>query len=146
MVIRNVAAKDWQSIEALEKGYYDTASYSPYFIRMIPEILSRYTYVIEDYGIQGYILNALSSNEKDCAWVVSLLVARDYRRRGAARRLLQLTLTEFENRVRYIKLTVEENNDAAIQLYESTGFRINGLCKDFFGEGKDRLLMTYHYS
>jgi ribosomal protein S18 acetylase RimI-like enzyme len=60
----------------------------------------------------------------DAAHITQLCVAPNYRGRRLGETLLRLTLRHLPTRsYRFITLTVSENNDSALHLYNATGFR-----------------------
>jgi [ribosomal protein S18]-alanine N-acetyltransferase len=72
-------------------------------------------------SLYGFIMSRLAGNEAE---ILSVAVARANRGRGLARRLLDLHLRRLAGLgCRAIFLEVDENNGAAIRLYERAGFR-----------------------
>ena len=78
---------------------------------------------------------------------IGLMVARDYRRRGAGRALLE-TAVEWARAsgISKLELHVFPHNEAAIKLYESFGFEQEGYRKRQYRRGNeyvDAVLMAY---
>jgi ribosomal-protein-alanine N-acetyltransferase len=85
-----------------------------------------------------------------CVWeiadevhVTNIAVHPAHRRRGIARGLLQLLLTEARARdLRLVVLEVRPSNHQAIALYESFGFRVTGRRRGYYYDtGEDALVM-----
>jgi len=75
------------------------------------------------------------------AYVVTLDVAPDWRRRGLARRLMHaLELRAHAAGADAIALHVFPGNLAALQLYEALGYQRIGVAADFYGDGLDALV------
>jgi RimJ/RimL family protein N-acetyltransferase len=78
---------------------------------------------------------------------VGVMVAREYRRRGIGKALLEAAVEwARENRISKLELHVFPHNDAAIGLYESFGFVREGYRKRHYRRGSeyvDAILMAY---
>ena len=78
---------------------------------------------------------------------LGLMVARDYRRRGAGRALLEAAVEWARaSGVSKVELHVFPHNEAAIKLYESFGFEREGYRKRHYRRGQehvDAILMAY---
>jgi ribosomal-protein-alanine acetyltransferase len=67
----------------------------------------------------------------------SLAVHPDHRGQGIGHRLLKTTLAELVARgAKRVFLEVEQNNAAALKLYERHGFRSIGILPDYYGPGR----------
>ena len=82
-------------------------------------------YVFESAGnIVGYAMVAKSfSTEfgKRCIWIEDLYVKDEYRRSGIGRQFFEFITDKYDGSV--FRLEAEEENKAAIALYEKCGFR-----------------------
>ena len=78
---------------------------------------------------------------------LGLMVARDYRRRGTGRALLEMAVEWARaNGVNKLELHVFPHNEAVIKLYESFGFEREGYRKRHYRRGQeyvDAILMAY---
>ncbi len=84
-----------------------------------------------------------------CFWVVAdevqilnVAVRCDLRRRGIARKLIELAIqTGRDRRARFITLEVRESNSPARKLYESFGFKIVGERANYYGEQQENAIL-----
>jgi len=72
--------------------------------------------------------------------ITTIAVKPEYRRRGHARALIGAALVAYPN-ASYVHLEVRPTNVAALDLYESLGFRKTGRRPRYYGD-EDALLMT----
>jgi [ribosomal protein S18]-alanine N-acetyltransferase len=79
--------------------------------------------------------------------VMNLVVAPEYRRQGIATRLLAslFELTADDDR-RGFTLEVRVSNDAAIELYESLGFRGQGIRRGYYTDNREDALIMWRDS
>ncbi len=84
----------------------------------------------------GYFLGLLVLEELD---IVSIAVAKEFRRRGAGESLIKFLWDILQ--VKKAFLEVELENRAAIKLYEKSGFSRYGLRRKYYAGKKDAVLM-----
>ncbi|MBR3340979.1 MAG: ribosomal protein S18-alanine N-acetyltransferase [Clostridiales bacterium] len=73
----------------------------------------------------------------------NIVVDKDRRGRGIATILMDNLLNDLKNRgIKKIFLEVESNNAPAMALYGKTGFVRYGQRRDYYGQGKDAVLMS----
>ncbi|MHB8192297.1 MAG: GNAT family N-acetyltransferase [Bellilinea sp.] len=94
---------------------------------------------VVDGRLAGIIAGDLRRGQ-NLAWIVTLGVRPEYRRRGIARALLHAC----ENRlpIKTIKLSVRRSNWPAIQLYENEGYRQVDVWKKYYVDGEDALVLA----
>lgn len=91
----------------------------------------------EDGGLVAYLLALLVQGELD---IITVATDERYRRRGLARRLL---LHAYQRpSVRRVTLEVSTGNAPAIALYESLGFKRDGVRKKYYRGTGDAYLMS----
>lgn len=96
--------------------------------------------VAGDGAILGYAGAFVAGDEAD---VQTIAVAPPAQGRGVARALLgELVSNAGARGARRIGLEVRADNEAAIGLYRSTGFAAVGRRRDYYGRGRDALLMS----
>jgi ribosomal protein S18 acetylase RimI-like enzyme len=84
-----------------------------------------------------------AATQRHCA-ALGMGVVAEYRHRGLGRRLLVETLAQAHG-LRRIELVVRADNAAAIALYRSCGFELEGTCRSYLrheGVEHDALLMA----
>ena len=73
----------------------------------------------------------------------NIVTAREHRGKGYATEILTILLNNLKNRgIVKVFLEVENDNTPAISLYEKFGFTRYGYRRDYYGQGKDAILMT----
>ncbi|MBR4858166.1 MAG: ribosomal protein S18-alanine N-acetyltransferase [Clostridia bacterium] len=83
-------------------------------------------------GLAGYIGVQEICGE---AYITNVAVFEDYRKRGIGRALLEAACKGAEGRgCEFITLEVRESNLSAIALYESEGFEVAGVRKNFYSD------------
>jgi ribosomal-protein-alanine N-acetyltransferase len=79
----------------------------------------------------------------DEAELLRMGVAPEHRRRGLGRHLLEAGLLRLVRRGSLVcHLEVAADNDAAVALYESCGFSLQGRRRSYYRNGADALLMS----
>lgn len=69
------------------------------------------------------------------AYVTNVAVFENYRKKGIGRALVQAACNGAESRnCEFITLEVRESNSSAIALYESEGFAVAGIRKNFYSD------------
>ena len=117
-------------------------AYSYTALRQLFDISGRLCLIAESSDLLGYTLGVMHSIEK-LGWILSLVVRPTARRQGIGKALThELTGRLAEQGARLIQLTVEGNNQSAIQLYECLGFKKKSFERNYFGPDEDRIIMT----
>jgi len=103
------------------------------FLRLTGRPVFRYIVVEEDRTV---VATALVTFPARAAYVSNVIVDPDHRRRGYAKRMLELA-QEYGRRARrqYLALDVLDSNTPARTLYESVGFRPLRAASDLLREG-----------
>jgi ribosomal-protein-alanine N-acetyltransferase len=79
---------------------------------------------------------------KDKVFLFSFYIDRDYRKKGAGRKLLGKAIEILKNEnFKEIELTVDPDNKSAVEMYEKFGFKRVDLRKNEYGRGINRDLM-----
>ncbi|MCM1023414.1 MAG: ribosomal protein S18-alanine N-acetyltransferase [Prevotella sp.] len=79
----------------------------------------------------------------DTAEIYSIATAENYRKKGAAKRLLEEFFNVLPDEVQAVNLEVRESNFPAVKLYEKTGFARVGMRKNFYADPRENaVLMT----
>lgn len=73
----------------------------------------------------------------------NIVTAKEHRGNGYATTVLGVLLNLLkQNGIRKVFLEVEDGNDPAISLYKKHGFAQYGYRRDYYGQGKDAILMS----
>lgn len=90
--------------------------------------------------IMGYCGAYVILDEAD---INQVAVAEAYRKKGVGRQMLQAMLEQLQQiGVKAVTLEVRKSNEAAIALYESLGFIVEGVRKNFYEKpAEDALIM-----
>ena len=100
-----------------------------------------------DYEIKGY---AIFYDTVDGVDLFEIAVEKKSQKRGMGKKLLNESIERLFDGERYFQrspeckkvlLEVEENNKAAIRLYENSGFRKISLRRDYYGKNKHCIVM-----
>ena len=141
----NVRVMRWWDIDAvsaLEPQLFSTTAWSAgtFWSELAGAPDTRHYVVAEEAGqIVGYAGITIYPPEAE---VQTIAVAPWQQRHGTGRALLETLIGESVARgCRRMLLEVRADNIAAISLYESFGFAINGRRRDYYGAGQDAVLM-----
>jgi ribosomal-protein-alanine N-acetyltransferase len=93
---------------------------------------------VVDGDMVGFIAGDVRPGHR-LAWIATLAVLPEYRRRGIGRTLLQTC--EEQLKVAQIRLNVRASNQAAVHLYKEAGYQKTGLWKNYYADGEDALVM-----
>ncbi|MFJ9904105.1 GNAT family N-acetyltransferase [Streptomyces sp. NPDC101152] len=141
--LRGVTEGDLEALALLEREIFPEEPYPYFVLRQMYDLHPGHLLVLDDgTALKGYVLVATPPDDGP-SWVLGLGITRDERGRGHGRRLMREALRRLRaDGVREVCLTVDPANLAAIVLYESLGFTADeGVRKDYFGPGADRLVM-----
>lgn len=140
LVIRSAELSDIKCIMALEQG----SIVHPWESKAIGSLIAdknKKCYVAELKGeIVGYIGAETVLDECN---IGNIVTRKDCRGRGFATEILGILLDVLKrDGIAKVFLEVEHDNVPAIALYEKHGFIRYGLRRDYYGPGKDAILMT----
>jgi ribosomal protein S18 acetylase RimI-like enzyme len=91
-----------------------------------------------DERMVGFIAGDIRPRQ-DLAWIATIGVVPEYRRRGIGAALLQAC--EAQVAVRHVRLSVRVSNRAAIELYERFNYQRVGRWERYYQDGEDALVM-----
>ena len=140
LVIRSADLSDIKSIMALEQG----SIVHPWESKAIESLIvdkNKKCYVADLHGeVVCYVGAEIVLDECN---IGNIVTHKDYRGRGFATEILGILLDILKkNGVAKVFLEVEHDNVPAIALYEKHGFTRYGQRRDYYGPGKDAVLMT----
>jgi ribosomal-protein-alanine N-acetyltransferase len=143
VVIRSAKEQDLDSLHVLDKEVFGILAYPFFTLRQLLDLHARHCLLADDgTGLVGYCLGAVAAAPR-IGWLLGLGVTPKLRGGGYGRDLARETLRRIrEDGARRVQLAVEPNNDPAIHLYESLGFRVIEYRADYYGPRADRLIMS----
>ncbi|MCD6313042.1 MAG: GNAT family N-acetyltransferase, partial [Thaumarchaeota archaeon] len=139
--IEESSLSDLDKIYELERECFGRNAYSKSFIRFLLADLS--TIALKAVGGHGDIVGSIigrveKSSGKVIGRVYTVDVKPEYRRRGIGRMLLERLEAEFRRMgCEKVVLEVAIDNEPAINLYKSMGYRFLTKLKNYYGSGKD---------
>jgi ribosomal-protein-alanine N-acetyltransferase len=144
LTLRGVTEADLPELLRVDREAFPEEPYPVFVLRQLCDIHGDRILVLDDgEGLLGYIL-FVTTSDGHVSWIMSLAVTPHQQGRGLGRRLMVEALRRLRTEhVHQVRLTVEPTNATAIMLYRSLGFSSDeGVVKDYFGPGEDRLIMT----
>lgn len=141
MIIRELAAEDAEEVSRIEQETFSMPWQAQDFLEMV-EADYAYYYVAEENGeIAGCcgIRNMAGEGE-----ITNVVVAEKFRRRGIGRALMEYMLKEARlHGMESATLEVRVSNKPAISLYESLGFRGEGVRPNFYEKPREDALIMW---
>jgi len=108
--------------EFLLKRGYDEKSMFLYFAQVDNKII----------GVSGAMIDEFAKM-RHRALIISIYVMPEYRDKGVGKALMQVLFDQLAKKgVQQVRLFVETQNEDAINLYKSLGFKTVGLCEKYF--------------
>lgn len=139
MNITEMQEKHLPALAELEKQCF----HAPWSEKMLREELGGGIFLVaeQDGEVQGYVGCQTVLDE---GYITNVAVSSDFRRRGAARRLIaELIARAKEKGLAFVTLEVRESNAPAIALYTGAGFAPVGKRKNFYSNPTENaVLMT----
>jgi [ribosomal protein S18]-alanine N-acetyltransferase len=142
MDVRTADIRDLPGLLRIEEECFGVEMFSADTVRSFIERDDTFVIVaIEGKDVVGSAM-CMISEERQEGRIASIAVLPGSRRKGTGVRLLE----ECERKLlrfglEISTLEVDVANDAAIALYESKGYEINGMIRDFYGPGRDAYVM-----
>ncbi len=99
--------------------------------------------VAEDPAIVAYVMFSIS-RPYETVEVLSLAVSPEFRRKGIAKMLMANIESLAERDARTVSLCVRPDNQEAVNLYLSLGYKVLALCSGYYEDGSDAYMMVKH--
>jgi ribosomal-protein-alanine N-acetyltransferase len=148
IVDQNVRIRAVQGAELWQLGdadvdIFEHLAYPPFVLRQLFDVHHDWWLVASHPdGLRGYSLG-VPTFDRSKGWLLGLGVLEPFRRRGYGKSLTMASIRRLADvGVREVYLTVEPSNRWALRLYRGLGFSVEGVGKDYFGPGEDRLIMV----
>jgi [ribosomal protein S18]-alanine N-acetyltransferase len=141
MLIRDMKVEDIPQIMIIEKACYDETWEDAHFLFQLHHPDPCNWVAVSDGLICAYINCCKWNNELH---LNNLAVLEEHRKKGVAQSLLG-HMEEYakERKLKIIKLEVNENNHAALELYNKNGFIRTGYIPDYYdNESSAALIMS----
>lgn len=142
VIFRRAKETDMPGLMQVEEDCFGSERFSPQVVRAFIERENAFIMAgMDGSEISGSAM-ALYSEDASEGKIASIAVLRKMRGQGIGAQLLEECENVFRahNLKRY-SLEVETNNEPAIALYTSRGFRIRGVIDDFYGQGRPAYCM-----
>ena len=143
LTIEPATLNDALTLVAFERKVADPKTYGPPLgvQGAIKEISENTFYFIK----RGDILVATAAyrlRSDKSVYISNVAVDPKYRRQGIARTVMLFILEKCKGSSR-IELVVHPENENAIQLYSSLGFKVESRQENYFGDGEPRLVLAF---
>jgi ribosomal-protein-alanine acetyltransferase len=134
-VIRHGGAQDLAAIAAIQAASPEAAQWKP-----ADYLAHRLLVAIGETGATGFVAaRAVADGEFE---ILNLAVAREYRRQGIARRLLEALFQDYHGT---FYLEVRESNRAAQMCYKSLGFELVARRPGYYeSPSEPAIVMKFH--
>lgn len=140
--LETATENDIPAILEVERGLVGTRIYSGLTgAEDAKKELSENTYYLvkRDGKVVGDISYKIQG--EDHAYINGLAVAKEFQRQGIARQAMQMLLEKLKD-IKIIELVTHPENEKAINLYKSLGFKQEGeAMENFFDDGEPRIKM-----
>ncbi len=140
VIIRTAVYKDLEDIFRIELESFKIPYPKKYLAVLL--VLAGDLFLVAETreGIVGYAAGVLRLN--DIGHIVSIAVAKRWRRKGIGTRLIKELEKRFkEKNMRASRLEVRVSNKPAIRLYEKLGYKIIDRIKNYYPDGEDAYFM-----
>ena len=128
--IKRMQEKDIEQVSLIEEACFSLPWSAKAFEEAIKKPDALYLTALEDQEVVGYCGAYTVLDEAD---INQVAVRESSRRQGIGRKLLEELLRQLEIQgIRSVALEVRKSNPAAIALYESLGFVLEGQRKNFY--------------
>lgn len=139
MTVREMTLEDLEQIMKIEEENFSVPWTENGFFSFLIRQDTLFLAAEENGEIAGYCGLVMVPDEGD---ITNVSVDRDKRRRGIGTLLLrELIRRAGEAGVEKLYLEVRESNQAAIALYESLGFKRDGIRRDYYEEPKENAVL-----
>ena len=142
--IRTASREDLKELFRLEQLCFDAESFSRRQINyLIRQSAGHFMVLTEDEKIAGFLVLLIRKTSFK-ARIYSIAVSPHFRGKNYGKTLLDKAVElALEEGKKSLTLEVNENNEAAIQLYKKFGFQVTGKRKAYYKDGSDALLMEF---
>jgi ribosomal-protein-alanine N-acetyltransferase len=139
--LRSMSAADLEQVLEIEqRNFSEPWTRRAFLAEIETKPISQPLVAVYNDQIIGYVVPWFIVDEVQIA---DIAVHKDFRRRGLARRMVAQVCELAQRRgCRIAHLEVSSTNAAGRKLYESTGFYVTGVRRDYYGIAENALLMS----
>jgi ribosomal protein S18 acetylase RimI-like enzyme len=133
---------DVDALVAFERKVADPRIYGPTLdIQSARQEIAKNTFYFIKMG--DVVLGTAAYRERSdhSVYISNVAVDPTYRRQGIARAAMSFILEKCKGTTR-IDLVTHPENESALQLYKSLGFKVESRQENYFGDGEPRLLLS----
>ena len=151
IVIRQLDDFDWQLVNSIKILARRNLGRSPAISEWVIPVIIIYGRVFiaqntGDQSIVGVCELLRSFQNKFTAFIHSFYIDIPYRDKGTGKKLLREVIKILKaDRIKYVELTVDPGNTAAMSFYRGFDFREVSVRKNEYGRGIDRILMRLKF-
>lgn len=141
VLIRKMQTCDVEAASKIEREAFSMPWSAKDFLEMVEADYAHYYVAEEDGVIVGCcgIRNIAGEGE-----ITNVVVAADFRNKGIGRSMMEYMLEKTgENGIGDCTLEVRVSNQPAIHLYESLGFKAEGIRPDFYEKPREDALIMW---
>ena len=143
MTIRQVREDDVKDLMRLEDGSIEHPWCEEDLIKLATDPDKAAFAAEEDGALTGYIGFSFLLDEAE---IGNLVVDKDHRRKGTGEELISRTKEYLKDKgIAKVYLEVAEDNEPAKNLYLKSGFVSFNIRKDYYGRGRNALLMVCEF-
>ena len=146
VVVRPLEVSELGLVYRLDRRAFCDNCYPPFVLRQLYDVHGDlFQVALMNDVLVGYVVGAVETVGSS-AWILALTTDESYRNVGIATAMLTEIMGCIQKQqISSIKLTVAEDNVAAIHLYrDKFAFTIERKVENYFGESTPRLLLQYN--
>ncbi|WP_280689684.1 GNAT family N-acetyltransferase [Kitasatospora sp. GAS204B] len=142
--MRCATERDLDQLHSIDQVIFLDDAYQFFVLRQLFEVHGERFLVLEhERELAGYAILATTPDDRRHSWVLGLGVVPRDRGRGYGRLLMREAIERLTaDEVAEVRLSVEPNNEIALNLYRSMRFETIDRRQAYFGPGHDRLIMA----
>jgi [ribosomal protein S18]-alanine N-acetyltransferase len=147
VIIRNASEKDLEQVQRIENSSFDDPYSKEFFIFLLHDSSFKVAVVGEE--VAGYSIHKIRTKnallgrlQPKRAILISLAIHSSWRRKGIASMLLDELIRDLKTSdAAVLELQVMKTNDSAKALYLKFGFKPTATIPNYYGRGRDAVVM-----
>ncbi|WP_329566735.1 GNAT family N-acetyltransferase [Kitasatospora sp. NBC_01266] len=144
MTVRGAREGDLGQLHDIDRLIFTDDAYPYFVLRQLLEVHGERFLILEhERELTGYAMLATTPDNQRHGWVLGLGVVPQARGNGYGRLLMHKAIERLAaDEVAEVRLSVEPNNEVALNLYRSLHFTTVEPRQAYFGPGHDRLILA----